>query len=387
MNIQQKLSVDPSVFDVVFVGGGPVALWTAAQVALRNPRLKVIVLEKYAEYQRIHQLFLEARSLATDCRSPELQTFQETFKNQRSVSTQVLESSLAEMAQKAGVVIQRQIEITNPEEDLACFSNAQVIVGADGAHSIVREHVVDASAEECFESRQDLHYIADLSYKEVREPVGFMKKVVMNSAVGNGIYEIHSKRTERTTLRTFISADVYRKMKDATRKTPKSLYSDELDDKVRKEFLAFLNAKYEGQARHCVDLSTATVTTTTLGTYISKQMVRRIDKRTWCLVGDAAFGVPFFRSLNNGLLCGTELSKAIASSFNPHEPISKLSKNVSLQRYGADTLAFARRQVWIAHLKSYAVNAWIKTAQIFHSMGAPTYLLSTAPSEEESTSS
>ena len=33
----------------------------------------------------------------------------------------------------------------------------------------------------------------------------------------------------------------------------------------------------------------------------------------FALVGDAAFGLPFFRALNDGLLCATALSKAIVS--------------------------------------------------------------------------
>jgi len=32
----------------------------------------------------------------------------------------------------------------------------------------------------------------------------------------------------------------------------------------------------------------------------------------FALAGDAAFGVPYFRSLNNGLLCGSELAAALS---------------------------------------------------------------------------
>jgi len=43
------------------------------------------------------------------------------------------------------------------------------------------------------------------------------------------------------------------------------------------------------------------------------------------LVGDAAFGVPYFRSLNNGLVCGSELALKIASFFDPEFPIEDVS--------------------------------------------------------------
>lgn len=39
------------------------------------------------------------------------------------------------------------------------------------------------------------------------------------------------------------------------------------------------------------------------------------EHRRWLLVGDAAFGLPFFRALNDGLLCVTELTRCIAKDY------------------------------------------------------------------------
>lgn len=40
------------------------------------------------------------------------------------------------------------------------------------------------------------------------------------------------------------------------------------------------------------------------------------DGVSYFLVGDAAFGVPFFRALNNGLLCGSHLAHTIVEVVN-----------------------------------------------------------------------
>ena len=57
--------------------------------------------------------------------------------------------------------------------------------------------------------------------------------------------------------------------------------------------------------------------------------------KVWALVGDAAFGVPFFRALNDGLLCATELSCCLAAHARgvgtttapqPTTPASMLTK-------------------------------------------------------------
>lgn len=49
--------------DIVFVGAGPVGLWTAIQAKKRNPQAQIQVYERYTEYQRSHVLRLEHFSM------------------------------------------------------------------------------------------------------------------------------------------------------------------------------------------------------------------------------------------------------------------------------------------------------------------------------------
>lgn len=373
-----QFSFDPSTTDVVFVGGGPVALWTAIQTKLQAPQANIVILEKYTEYQRIHNLFIEAASLNSSCQSPLFKDLVQSLKSSRTISTKELERTLAVLVEKVGVTIQRNIEILNPTNDLKPFSKAKVVVGADGAHSIMRQYIVDKPAEECLEVQKNLHYIADLTYTEKKEPISMIQKMSVNSTVGNCIYEIHSNKSQKTTLRTFISADSYEKMKNATRKTPKNIYSDEVDASVRQEYLTFLKSKYHDNFEQYVDLNDAAVTTTTLGSYISKKLVRKENDRICCLVGDAAFGVPFFRSLNNGFISGTKLAQTIAAVFNQHEGKQGTlwKQNLSFENYEATTLTLAQRQVWYADIKTSGINLWIKIAKMFQ-LGPSQYLKAT----------
>jgi 2-polyprenyl-6-methoxyphenol hydroxylase-like FAD-dependent oxidoreductase len=370
-----QLTVNPSAYDVVFVGGGPVGLWTALQTKLRNPKLNVVVLEKYTEYQRLHNLFLESQSMSTDCKSPEMGALLAKLKAKPLLSTHLLESELVKAAQNAGVIIHKNISIQNPEKDLACFTNARVIVGADGAHSIMRSAVVLEKPDNCLTKQEDIHYICDLSYIEQNEPVGTLRKVAMNSAVGNIMYEIHGKRSQKTTLRTFISKEVFERMKEAKRKAPMPLDDPRVDPKVRQEFLSFISMKYGKEQSAHIDLSQATITTTSLGTYVSKKFVRKDGSKHWCLVGDAAFGVPYFRSLNNGFLSGTLLSKTIAAHYEvPAQQVNSKSfsmfQPLTFDDYENATRKLAHQQVWKANAKAHAINAGIRVVRSTHSITA-----------------
>jgi hypothetical protein len=67
--------------------------------------------------------------------------------------------------------------------------------------------------------------------------------------------------------------------------------------------------------------------------YESADVVHRdSEQRVWALVGDAAFGLPFFRALNDGLLCATELSRCICLDFAAAPGSSGSSSSASPQQ-------------------------------------------------------
>ena len=56
----------------------------------------------------------------------------------------------------------------------------------------------------------------------------------------------------------------------------------------------------------------------------SSQLLLKQHKVAVCLVGDAAFGVPFFRAINNGFLCGQRLAAALDATFQIRKKGSNL---------------------------------------------------------------
>ena len=77
----------------------------------------------------------------------------------------------------------------------------------------------------------------------------------------------------------------------------------------------------------------------------------RIDEkqgRVVGLVGDAAFGVPYFRSLNNGITCGTKFAKAAIAS--------KSDDQTAFKRYNSFVHKLARWEMGKARAKSFAIE-------------------------------
>ncbi len=79
---------------VVFVGAGPVGLWTAVQTKLLRPELDIAILEKNAVYSRSHVLKLNAKSLAGYPQDRRLQAIVQKFKQTPHIKTSDIEDEL-----------------------------------------------------------------------------------------------------------------------------------------------------------------------------------------------------------------------------------------------------------------------------------------------------
>ena len=254
-------------------------------------------------------------------------------------STCELEVSLLDFALQLGISV-----VHFHVEDVSAFINShypevKIVIGSDGSHSVVwRQIFSDTMAY-----KYDLKYIADFHYtvpndslydgdndlefsyvSHERHADGGVNNNTSNSDSNDTTpdpshnllgYEenregcgesIGSKKTKMVT-RCFVSKEEYSKIKDtATFKKP-AVYSERF-----KKLAPCLCDTFEEKLlrRGHKILSAVTVTATCLNVYKSKSVVKQDDKgRFWLLVGDAAFAVPYFRALNDGLLAGSLVAK------------------------------------------------------------------------------
>lgn len=145
--MQQRVDVN-----TVMVGAGPIALLNAIGLLTRNPNRKVVLIEKYDQYQRSHTLKLKSANLRKyleACGSkgnPVISALiEETYKNPY-IRINEIEQRLNEEATRLGAEIIKGHAVEDFEEEvLDTYPNADLIIGADGAHSLVSAQAIGKS--------------------------------------------------------------------------------------------------------------------------------------------------------------------------------------------------------------------------------------------------
>jgi 2-polyprenyl-6-methoxyphenol hydroxylase-like FAD-dependent oxidoreductase len=340
---------------VVLVGAGPVGLWTAVQIKVMRPELSVLLLEKHAEYQRSHVLRVSASSFVlapADARVRALVAGVPAV-----IRTNDLEDRLLRLAHELRVRIEIRA-VASVDEVLCDFPSARVVIGSDGARSIVRRSAFgDALAV-----NRVLQSIVDLKY-EVEgggaEPLSKLAEAyptikLMGYAAEEHIGQARDGRCP-VTLRLVVRESDANALEDATFKTPFALPADaaRLPPQLMRAICVWLGAKRllkgERRVRGSERLSCIK-----LAVYRAAELTRGHGGVALALVGDAAFGVPFFRALNNGLRCGSMLARALAEG--PWELGGEAGIAARLRAYAAKASALAKREIALAASKSAVLD-------------------------------
>jgi len=342
--------------DIVVVGGGPIGLWTAIQAKIRNPRLKISVFEKYHVYKRSHNLLIDPASLDGTPNHYLLNKIVEEFRKKKTVPTNGIEDKLKELADQLGIQTHYQ-EVTDPKRLMKQFPGARVFIGADGAHSIVHKKIF----KNAFAHSQDMQYIAEIKYfiKGSGRKLKLLTEAYKTSKLAGAVVTEHvghvnAQGRTAVTMRIFIDRKTYEQMKEASFKSPYTFSKNlsKIQPELRKKMQIWLNAKtllaHEKRVK-----DSEKITVTKLAVYSSRSYVKDEKYRKWCLVGDAAFGVPFFRSLNCGLISGTKLAACISKAFPQDHSLPRLD---ILNSYNTSIWWLSSYEILKAKLKNFLLN-------------------------------
>lgn len=358
---------------VVFVGAGPVGLMAAIQLKLYHPELPILMREKYQEYQRGHLLYLNQSSFKGTHPNPDFQEMLKQFPQR--IRTNELEAALLDFSKKLGIEI--EYAAVNDCKKLAKeYPDAKVIVGADGSHSVVHESIFGHQ----YQIHKPLKYIAEVKYevKGKALPLNTFTEMLPAETYTNHLVSeyVGREKNERTpvSLRIFINEETYKKMINATFKNPFKLSEkDKIESSLYYTINNWLTARAELAGEHRLENSEK-ITVTNLPVYASKEFVTNRYSKTWFLVGDAAFGVPYYRALNNGILCSSQLAKTIDAMLNhcqleEESFTSSLAKKIEPTEYYSKYMkSLVNKEDWVASIKNTGVTSLEYTAAVSRSI-------------------
>lgn len=308
--------------EIVFVGAGPIGLWTAIQIKLQRPDIHIVFKERHRVYKRLHTLHLKDSSLngSIEDNTGVIAGLQSQLKDNPHIRTNILESDLLDLAKALNIQIDYQ-KIGNIEEILREYPNPAMIIGADGAKSKTRTQVFGQDNSE----KRALAYAAQIKYSvqgeaihenQLWETYPLLKHSNYVAFVNEGKKE---DQTTPVTIQHIIDENTYELLKEkATFETPIKLFSDKVDEQLPSKLLHDIKTHigFRIANKENIIVDSAVLTVTELPQLRNKKTTLLKNGVYYGLIGDAALNLSFFAGMNTGLPLGTIFSKYIVANWD-----------------------------------------------------------------------
>ncbi len=320
-------SIDQN-YDVLFIGAGPVGLYTAIQAKLYNPKLNIVMFERHETYVRNHILIINPKSYSNS--HPDLR-FQAMLKELKGpVLTTKIEQDLKGFAEQLGIAFQHR-KIEDVDALSLEYPNAQTIVGADGSRSLVRQQIFNGK-----KSIDDaLQYIVEVKYKAKGVAVKLepARYGLALSQVKHFVSEHVGKYNEDTgetpiSLFFFVDKPTYDEVKRLGGSAASGLKLGDIKPEISTHLDQLANSirPWMAARKFCKEYyvnRSEKIAAVELPAYRSETFAKQTNSGpNVLLVGDAAMGVPFFRALNAGFIGANEAARLMTHQ-SKHETISQ----------------------------------------------------------------
>ncbi|MBA3536610.1 MAG: hypothetical protein H0T84_08380 [Tatlockia sp.] len=309
---------DAEEADIVIVGGGPIGFAQALGFKKQNPKLKIVVLEKYNEFTRKHTLVMQAKHLesfmeATESKGdPRLIDLLQQLKKSPNIRTNKLQETFRAIAEKAGVItVIETVDGTTIDQQILKYK-PKLVIGADGTHSVVSDklfpkgnqikHEIDFAMQVRYEVEGD----AESNWEE---DIKFYQTLARQGLVA---FEQVGRRDDQTgktpvTVQLIIPKEDFEILKtDATAKNPikpfsrTDLKADLIPDHLKKFITAYFAEKVK-ITKDPIELESIRVSVNELPATRANKTATVYKGVAVCLNGDAALGLSYFKGLNAGL--------------------------------------------------------------------------------------
>ena len=358
----------------VIVGAGPVGLWTAIQIKAQNPDMEIEILEKRQDYQRAHTIKLSINTLnslkvsknsqySKDIDAMRLAIVNPNTKinfdlfigRYTNIKTNELELALKQCAKDMGI----NITIKTVKSLKEISTDVKYIIGADGAHSVVRGLIGDSKVTSENTIRDTLQYVVEMKYEATSNdtmPVilkrfqeKYQSRKICNFYVEESIGRMGAANNYPVSVRFFVDKDTYEALGEATFIAPQTFKQhNTLPSKLQHDVNIWLNTRQKKGEQLITE--NFKITKIPLERYHSKIFAKQVNNQNIFLAGDAAGAVPYFRALNAGFERAAKLGQCIALDINPNNT-SKL-----VDEYQKWMLKSCKRENFKAKIKYFIIR-------------------------------
>uniref|UniRef100_A0A0G4HCJ7 FAD-binding domain-containing protein n=1 Tax=Chromera velia CCMP2878 TaxID=1169474 RepID=A0A0G4HCJ7_9ALVE len=347
----------------VVVGAGPVGMWTALQIKLALPKADVTIYEKRSSYTRNHILNLAVSvfkegfggekaydRIWSKGLSDAVPNFEEQMNDHPErvrVMCRKLEESLRRASDIFGIKVEQlNVSFETLDTFLDSVKDATLVIGADSRHSTMRDVIMPG---------EDLRKTPQIQITNQFQYNIFMKVMVkatnwltnktlrnltwartmLNLHDHNAVFIVGGENEDGTVPVTIQmplvrseAQPVLTNCKQRKKSEPKCTiwnsegeHDDRLPSSVARDLdrtIDYLTNDEEENKRLKTETEVSLVLVDTyIANTVAKFKYHKEGRIPMLLIGDAAFGVPYFKGLVNGLSTGNELSLMLVRTLDP----------------------------------------------------------------------
>ncbi|EHL30402.1 hypothetical protein [Legionella drancourtii] len=308
--------------EIVFVGAGPIGLWTAIQIKLKNPTIDIFFKEKKETYTRTHTLLLKPSSFA-GCFKDETGVIQgiiAQLKTNPHIRTDLLEESFRALALQLGIKIDIQAVNDIEKDILNEYPDAALIIGSDGVRSNVRTQVFgkdNAVKEELAYAAQIKYFVHGnaVSANKILQDYPLLKHSKYLSSINVG--KQHEGKTP-VTIQLKIDKNTYEQLRTKTTYgKPIQLFADNIEELLPAKLLTDIKTQlgFRLSNHENIIVDDVKLTTTELPQQRCKQVTKFANGRHYAVIGDAALALSYFKGMNKGLQLATTFAKTVTNNW------------------------------------------------------------------------
>lgn len=342
---------------VVYAGMGPIALQNALQLKARQPDTEIVMFEKRAEYTRNHtvniddQCFRSLKCYDHPILKQGMAQLRHKIRSQHGhISCKEFETDLKLIAQRMGITMYAgsDYEVVAIGDGKVTFKSGEALfdalVCADGAHSksrkalltmadnpdyrgedVVFSELSSTDEDSEFTAKKDLQYRVRVKY-QVQGPTKKLASGWLNvfryayatfkamlSPVEERIRQLN-ENTNEVTIDFFISKKEFDSLSGYNFSNAGKLSDSMVSDRLKEKIKNWQAIKYK-YCQESIISGTEELTPYTLSIFHARKVHHVTPSgKLICIAGDAATSLPYYRSLNNFLVVGAKLGRALGSS-------------------------------------------------------------------------